>query len=230
MADNGRQGEDMVTLCWAAKGGSGTTVVVTTLALESARPSLIVDLAGDVPLVLGTPRADRPGVDDWLRGSGPPSQLIDLVSDVDDSTALLPFRLEHDCLDADPAPIRVGRWEQLLGWLTEWTDRHDGEVWIDAGTGSPPPAAEFVDRRWLVTRGCYLSLVRAVRCRVRPTAAVLVIEAGRALGPADVERALGVPIVATVSYDPKVARAVDAGLVVSRPPFVIRRELRKVTA
>jgi len=54
----------MVTLCWAAKGGSGTTVVTTTLALESTRPALLVDLAGDIPAVLGMAEPDRPGIAD----------------------------------------------------------------------------------------------------------------------------------------------------------------------
>ena len=38
----------MVTLCWAVKGGSGTTVVTSTLALESTRPALLVDLDGEI--------------------------------------------------------------------------------------------------------------------------------------------------------------------------------------
>jgi CO dehydrogenase nickel-insertion accessory protein CooC1 len=44
-------------VCWSVKGGSGTTVVASTLALvhaaQSSRGALIVDLAGDVPAVLG---------------------------------------------------------------------------------------------------------------------------------------------------------------------------------
>ena len=79
-----------VTLCWAAKGGSGTTVVTALLAIAAARPSLIVDLAGEMPAVLGLPEPDRPGVVDWLVGNGPAGQLADLFVDVDDSTMLLP--------------------------------------------------------------------------------------------------------------------------------------------
>jgi hypothetical protein len=45
-----------------------------------------------------------------------------------------------------------------------------------------------------------------------------VAEPGRALGAADVERAIGVPIVVSVACDPVVARAVDAGLLVGRFP------------
>lgn len=80
----------MVTLLWSAKGGSGTTVVSSLLALASSCPSLIIDLDGDVPAVLGLPEPERPGVVDWLFTDGPSSQLVDLVVDVDDNTALLP--------------------------------------------------------------------------------------------------------------------------------------------
>ena len=46
----------------------------------------------------------------------------------------------------------------------------------------------------------------------------------------DVERCLGAPVVATVSVDPAIARAVDAGLLAARLPWVIGRELREVAA
>ena len=85
----------MVTLCWAAKGGSGTTVVTTTLALESTRPALLVDLAGDIPAVLGMAEPDRPGIADWLDSDGAPTQLDDLLVDIDDLTVLLPYREQH---------------------------------------------------------------------------------------------------------------------------------------
>src|SRR5438105_4604163 len=59
---------------WSAKGGSGTTVVATALATVLARSSpsgaVVVDLAGDVPTVLGVPEPDRDGVAQWL-AAGP---------------------------------------------------------------------------------------------------------------------------------------------------------------
>lgn len=228
---NGRQGNDMVTMCWAAKGGSGTTTVVCTLALESSRPSLIVDLAGEVPAVLGSPAPDRPGVIDWLTSDGPASQLIDLVVDVDDTTALLPARLAADGASSTLDGVSPERWQQLVDWLDQWAARHVGDVWIDGGTGCPnTKLAELVTDRWLVTRSCYLSLIRAARSPVVPTGVVLVAQLGRSLGVRDIERSLGASVVATVSHDPKVARCVDAGLIASPPPMIIRRELRRAAA
>ncbi len=50
-----------VTVCWAAKGGSGTTVVTATLALSCSTESLLVDLGGELPAMLGIERPTRPG-------------------------------------------------------------------------------------------------------------------------------------------------------------------------
>ena len=51
----------MITLCWAAKGGSGTTVVAASTALANRHPTLLVDLDRDQPLVLGIAEPDSPG-------------------------------------------------------------------------------------------------------------------------------------------------------------------------
>ncbi len=221
----------MATLCWATKGGSGTTVVTATLALESERPALLVDLAGEIPTVLGMSEPDRPGVYDWLTADGAPSQLDDLLIEIDDTTTLLPCRGERS-----PEPLLASvpiahRWRTLAQWFDEWEQRTGGHVWVDAGTGSPPrDLADAVEHRWLVTRACYLSLHRAARGATRPTGVVLVDEPGRSLRRRDVERSAGASIVATIHLDPKVARAVDSGLLASRPPQTIRRELRRVSA
>ena len=73
----------------------------------------------------------------------------------------------------------------------------------------------------LVTRACYLALRRAVATPWRPDGVVLVAEPGRALHGPDIERAVGVPVVATISHDPAVARAVDAGLLAARLPRML---------
>lgn len=78
-----------------------------------------------------------------------------------------------------------------------------------------------------VVRACYLNLRRSIAHTV-PDGLVLVTEPGRALGVADVERAIGAPCVAAVPVDPSVARAVDAGLLASRLPAVIAQPMGSV--
>lgn len=205
----------MITLCWAAKGGSGTTVVAATLALSNPEPTLLVDLAGDLPAVLGIPDPASPGVYDWAASPAAADRLGVLALDVGPSTQLLPSGARQA---VDPV-----RWELLAGHLR--ADRR--QVVLDAGTGDPPGALlRAADRAWLVTRPCYLSLRAAVRQVARPSGVVLVEEPGRALDAADVQSALAAPVVATLLVDPAVARAVDAGLVVSRLPAGYRRRLR----
>ena len=93
----------MVILCWAAKGGSGTTVVTAALALNSPRRCLLVDLDGELPAALGIPDPDRPGVADWLSSDAPPAHLDDLTIDVTAGVTLLPHR-QHS-LARHPVPL-----------------------------------------------------------------------------------------------------------------------------
>ncbi|MET0145171.1 MAG: hypothetical protein ABW328_10360, partial [Ilumatobacteraceae bacterium] len=98
---------------------------------------------------------------------------------------------------------------------------------IDAGTG--PRGAGFVCaavRSLLVTGAWYRGLRRGLALRHRPDGIVLVAEPGRTLGRGEIEQSIGAPIVASVSTDPAIARAVDAGLLASRLPRVLARELR----
>jgi hypothetical protein len=221
----------MVTLCWAAKGGSGTTVVAASIALHSARPSLLVDLDGEIPAALGVPEPDRPGVAEWLATDTPAEHLADLLIDIAPQRCMLPWRSGAGWSITPEHPIAAERWHALGRWLHDWTRQGGGDVVVDAGTGDPPrPLTELADRLLLVTRPCYLSLRRAVRGRTRPTGIVLVAEPGRALSRRDVEHAVGAPVVTTVSLDPAVARAVDAGLLATRLPRPIGRELRRVAA
>jgi hypothetical protein len=220
----------MVTLCWAAKGGSGTTVVATALALGSPRPSLLVDLDGEIPTVLGLPEPDRPGVAEWLRSDASAEHLAELLVDIGRRTWLLPWKTATSDDDHQHADLDA-RWVLLGNWLSDWSSQCGGDVTVDIGTRVPPaPLATGADRSLLVTRPCYLALRRAVRSAVRPTGVILVDEPGRGLGQRDVEHALGVPVEAVVSLDPTVSRAVDAGLLASRLPRVMTRALRRAAA
>lgn len=202
----------MITMCWGAKGGSGTTVVAASLALSSPRSTLIVDLGGDLPLVFGIPEPDGPGVGEWLASTAPADRLDTLTVRLTDGLRLLPLgRLTDE-----------RRLPDLAHALTEVPDN----VVIDAGTGQPPRALRSVaDRSWLVTRLCYLSLQRAATDGAPPDGVVVVEEPGRSIRVSDVETSIGAPVIARLLLDPAVARAVDSGLLLTRLPRVFRRTL-----
>lgn len=214
---------------WSVKGGSGATVVAAALAVGSSRrhgATILVDLCGDAPAALGLAEPDGPGVRDWL--SSPHSDaeaLARLRVPVADDLTLLP------CGTAQAAPWSAHRGAELADALHALRSR----VVVDAGRcGGPAEAdcqqdlvAELARRgtSLLVTRACYLALRRAVRSELRPDGAVLVAEPGRSLGTADVADVLGVPVTARVDLDATVARAVDAGLLLRRPPRRLERAL-----
>lgn len=221
----------MVTLCWAAKGGSGTTVVAAALALSSQRPSLLVDLDGEIPAVLGLPEPDRPGVAEWLESDTSPDHLAELLVDIGPRVWLLPWQSAAADRSGHVVSEHDARWATLGDWLHDWSNQWGCDVTVDVGTRVPPESlAARADRSLLVTRPCYLSLRRAVRSAIRPTGVILVDEPGRGLGPRDIEHAIGAPVEAVVSVDPSVARAVDAGLLATRLPRVMTRALRAVAA
>lgn len=213
----------LVTM-WSVKGGSGVSVVSAGLAVVLARrrgSALIVDLQGDQPAVLGLPEPSGPGVQDWLATpDGSPDALDRLSVDVSSSLRLLPAGSATDWSDA-----RVDALVAALG-------REERPVVVDAGVAARGPLGPRLARAGvslLVTRPCYLALRRAVRSSVQADGVVLVADAGRALDRRDVEQVLGLPVLCVVEVDPVVARAVDAGVLVSRLPKAFERSLRAVS-
>jgi hypothetical protein len=207
----------MMTLCWAAKGGSGTTVLAASLALATDQQTLLIDLAGDLPAALGISEPASPGIADWLRSTAPASRLGGLEIAVNAKVQLVPLG------EPDPETDTSERWQLLAEHL-----RHEQRrVIVDAGSGRQPAILHQVaDERWLVTRACYLALRAAVKRRCTPSGIVLIEEPGRSLRADDVEASIGAPVVARVLLDPAVARAVDAGLLISRLPAGYQRQLR----
>jgi hypothetical protein len=214
--------------CWSAKGGAGTTVVATALALLLARReptgALLADFAGDAPAMLGVPEPESSGLAGWLQaGDSVPADAISrLEIRVAPGLSLLPRGVG----------ALVAERSAVLASLFEHSARH---VVADCGSLRTPPAenaataiAHAATRSWLVIRPCYLSLRHATVAPIRPTSAVVVQQPGRSLGRSDVERVLDVPVVGVIEDDPAVARAVDAGLLSGRMPRSLERGLRHV--
>lgn len=215
----------MLVACWSAKGGSGTTVVAAGLAAVLARSSssgaVLVDLAGDVPAVLGLPEPDGPGVAEWLAAGAavPPDALGRLEVPAGAGLVVIPR--------GGALPDAPGRGDVLAALLA--ADARPCVV--DCGSAPVGPrlaVAAAAAHSLLVLRPCYLSLRRALASPVRPSGVVLVAEDGRSIGRRDVEQALGVPVRAVVAHDVRIARAVDAGLLAGRLPGLLQRPLRHV--
>ena len=210
-------------VCWSVKGGSGTTVVASTLALmraaESQRGALLVDLAGDVPAVLGLAESSGPGISDWFAHCDLGSRMT-LQSIAIQATANLQIIARGlKQLDVDENFI------DLCAALKTF----DLPIIVDAGCGLPSPdLLAHASSSLLVTRPCYLSLRRAAQLSVSPTGIVLINEAGRALGKHDVEAVIGAPVIAEIIFDAAIARAVDAGLLASRIPTIMSKQLAAV--
>ena len=212
----------MLIACWSVKGGSGTTVVASSLALvlsrRTAAGAVLADLAGDIPAVLGRVDAGGPGLAEWSRArdvtTGALARLVDRTDP--DLGVLLRGAgpVEHDRavrglddLAADDLPVVV-------------------DCGVVSASGAALEVAASATVSLLVIRNCYLALHRALRAPIAPSAVVLLEEEGRSLGPADVAHALDAPLRAVVPVDAAIARAVDAGLLSVRLPRPLSRALR----
>lgn len=216
--------EAMLITLWAAKGGSGATVTAVALSIAlcgAGHRTTLVDLAGDAPSALGVADPAGPGITEWLVAPSAPSvaALDSLATHPGEGLSLI-----HRGA-ARPAP-NDGRWTQLA----ETFASRDTVTVVDAGTGVPPPALVAAARHaWLVLRPCYLGVRRAVAQvdGARPTGLVVVREPGRGLTATDLAAALEAPVVAEIAFDPAIARAVDAGLALTRLPRAVLAELRR---
>ncbi len=210
----------MYTLCWSPKGGCGTTVVAATLALLSARrePTIVVDLGGDLPAVLGAPTPPGPGLAEWLASPHADGEALVRIS-----TEVAPrLRLVHMGDGTRPLELAAVHAERLAAAAAD-TATH---VVIDAARGSKHLTLHHCATASLVVlRNCYLAARSASLHHPVAHGAVVVAEPGRALPPAEVARIAGVPLAAKLTWDVAVARCVDAGLLASRLPVSLARQL-----
>ena len=215
----------MMHTLWSIKGGSGVTVVAAALGAVLAERdgrAVVVDLCGDQPAALGLAEPAGPGVTDWLAApDGGERSLTRLLVPVDDRLALL------------PRGPRRGWPEERVAELATALATLGFAVVIDAGladSGNGPHDLLLGQLRdagtsLLVTRACYLGLRRAFGLDAPVDGVVLVRDVGRALDRADVQAVLRLPVLVTVDWDPAIARAVDAGLLVRRLPRRLARSL-----
>jgi cellulose biosynthesis protein BcsQ len=206
---------------WSAKGGAGTTVVAAALARRLAQEApdgaLLVDTAGDSLAALGMPQDDGPGLAGWLRARQTGLPVV---------TACPGLSVVH----RGAGPLASERADELIDALA--TDARP--TIVDCGTnptGLAASIAERADHSVLVTRPCYLALRRTLSHQLpRPTGVVLVTEPGRVLSAQDVTAAVRAPVVTDIVIDPAVARAVDAGLLATRPPVSLDAGLSSLLA
>ncbi|MEZ5171661.1 MAG: hypothetical protein R3A49_13095 [Acidimicrobiia bacterium] len=223
----------MLIAFWSPKGGSGTSVLAAATAgvLSRRGGAALADLQGDQPAICGLARDPDIGLRDWL-AAGPeaPSEALSRLGvDVAPGLELLPTGGRDLGTDGPPLP------EAGAALGVALRDRESPTV-ADVGTlaRTDPDVAdallEVADVSVLVVRPCYLTLRRAV---AMPTVArvdvvALVDEPGRALAAPQVLDVLGLRTSVKVPVRSSIARAVDAGVVVTRPPDVLRRTVREV--
>ena len=219
----------MIIWYWSVKGGVGTSVLAAATAIRLAsedRDTTLVDLAGDQPALLGMVAGAvhaEPGIGDWVAaGDGVAADAIGrLLEDVAPGLRLLrsgtrPAMVEAAEGGEDQRPRLMLALEVLA---------RSGPVVVDAGLDVAVLRSVLGGghRPVCVLRACYLALSRAQQVAGPYERVMLVEEPGRALRARDVSAAVGASHVERVAWDPRVARSVDAGTIVSMLPPPLRR-------
>ena len=219
----------MIIWYWSVKGGVGTSVVAAATAIRLAsedRETTLVDLTGDQPALLGMiagAAPSEPGIGDWVAaGDGVAADAIGrLLEDVAPGLRLLRDgtqpALVDQTADGENQRSRLVLALEMLARI--------GPVVVDAGLDPFELRSDLAasHRPVCVLRSCYLALNRAQRVSGPYDRVVLVEEPGRALRVRDVAAAVGASSVKRVAWDPRVARSVDAGTIVSMLPPPLRR-------
>ena len=125
----------------------------------------------------------------WSISYASADAIADLTMDVDSSTRLVP-RGPH------PIDRLSAGWPALAEFMGGAPPplRHRHRRRARPAASHPRPVEGDGRRALLVTRPCYLSLVRAAAMPWRADGVVLVNEPWRSLRAADIERALGIPV------------------------------------
>lgn len=216
----------MFVALWSAKGGVGVTSTVGLLGLGLAsrgREVLLVDLCGDLPIVLGVDCPETAGVTEWSALDRPSVDALGRIEHrVQPGVALVPrgqgplgpetAAALHDALEADSRVVIVDC----------------GDVGFGDGESAGSRLARMAEHTWMVTRPCFLALRAAQLSTLEPTGVVVVNETRRFLGRADIELAANAPIVADVAADWSIARSIDTGLTRASLPRKLVHTLGKV--
>ncbi len=212
----------MIIWCWSVKGGVGTSVVAAAIALRMARNGrdvTLVDLDGDQPELLGLVRPvapSEPGISDWVAaGEGVPADAIGrLLEEVVHRLRLLRTG-SVPLAGADRDRLRLAL-DVLAG---------SGPVVVDAGLDLDCIRSDLGEphRSVCVLRPCFLAISRVQRAAGSIDHVILVTEPGRALRSSDIAAAVGATRIDRIAWDPRVARAVDAGTMAGVLPMPLRR-------
>lgn len=205
-------------VCWAAKGGVGTTVIAAGLAVAAARRSgaaMLLESGGDGARLFGREPAAQAEAVSALPIDGLRRLEVDVGCGV--GVVTVPEGL---------APAAV------VGALGSETRPVVVDAGLDLGTDARPSLVDALvtvgATALLITRCCYLALRAAHGARHHVDGVVVIAEPGRSLDAGDVGDALGRPVVAVVPLDHAVARAVDAGVFGARPPRSLLRPLDRL--
>lgn len=237
-------------------GTSVTVAATALLAAREHGEAILIDVNGDQAAILGLPSPQSAGVFDWLHSRAdsresferlaiPTSVGLHLVPpgsvgpcDPDRVAQLTTLLTSFDC----PVVIDCGLRVPSGGTALDDGDPAAGFRSTQAASGQSAdrPSSSVThsalveelcssSRSILVSSSCYLAVRRAVQvidAAHDGDGLVVIADPGRALDANDIASVTQLKLVASAERDPAVARCVDAGMFLHRPPRGLLRAMR----
>ena len=220
----------MLITVFSPKGGSGTTtcsaLIAKSFSTKFNTKTVLIDAHnGDLQTVVGVEQKSEYGFVQWAQAKFPSQKNLDRISNrINENLSYVSFSsIVNDDFSINLDTIEHDAENTLPKKLVDALSNTENIYVIDVGTKSDEIAKAFIeasDLVFMVIRGCYIGLSRAMAHPFRENIDVVLVveESGRTITSKQITSTLKLNCVIEVEARRDYARSVDAGVMLFRTP------------
>ena len=220
----------MLITVFSPKGGSGTTtcsaLIAKSFSTKFKTNTVLIDAHnGDLQTVVGVEQKSEYGFVQWAQAKFPSQKNLDRISNrINENLSYVSFSsIVNDDFNIDLDTINHDVENTLTKKLVDALSNTENIYVIDVGTKSDEIAKAFIeasDLVFMVIRGCYIGLSRAMAHPFRKNIDVVLVieESGRTITSKQITSALKLNCVIEVEARRDYAKSIDAGVMLFRTP------------
>ena len=220
----------MLITVFSPKGGSGTTtcsaLIAKSFSTKFKTNTVLIDAHnGDLQTVVGVEPKSEYGFVQWVQAKFPSQKNLDRISNrINENLSYVTFSsIVNDDFNIDLDTINHDVENTLTKKLVDALSNTENIYVIDVGTKSDEIAKAFIeasDLVFMVIRGCYIGLSRAMAHPFRKNIDVVLVieESGRTITSKQITSALKLNCVIEVEARRDYAKSIDAGVMLFRTP------------
>lgn len=220
----------MLITVFSPKGGSGSTtcsaLIAKSFSTKFKTKTVLIDAHnGDLQTVVGVEPKSEYGFVQWVQAKFPSQKNLDRISNrINENLSYVTFSsIVNDDFNIDLDTINHDTENTLTKKLVDALSNTENIYVIDVGTKSDEIAKAFIeasDLVFMVIRGCYVGLSRAMAHPFRKNIDVVLVieESGRTITSKQITSALKLNCVIEVEARRDYAKSIDAGVMLFRTP------------